>query len=340
MTARRARKSMGAVPISVALGMTRSSVCILGGTGFVGRHLAARLTQKNFDVKILTRSRARHYGLLVLPSVTLVEADVHDAAVLKREFAGCDGVINLVGILNERGHRGKEFHRVHVELVRKILDACRTSGVSRLLHMSALNAGEQAPSHYLRTKGEAAALVLKAADELRVTVFEPSVIFGADDSFINRFAALLRKMPGVFPLACARAKFAPVYAGDVAEALVRSWDNHASFGRRYSLCGPGTYTLRELVCETAHVMGLRRAVIGLPAALSWLQAALMEWLPGKPFSLDNYRSLKLDSVCNHDGFAAFGIEPVSLEAVLPTCLGNRTAQAERERLRRRHNQAV
>ncbi len=340
MTARRARKSMGAVPISVALGMTRSSVCILGGTGFVGRHLAARLTQKNFDVKILTRSRARHYGLLVLPSVTLVEADVHDAAVLKREFAGCDGVINLVGILNERGHRGKEFHRVHVELVRKILDACRTSGVSRLLHMSALNAGEQAPSHYLRTKGEAAALVLKAADELRVTVFEPSVIFGADDSFINRFAALLRKMPGVFPLACARAKFAPVYAGDVAEALVRSWDNHASFGRRYSLCGPGTYTLRELVCETAHVMGLRRAVIGLPAALSWLQAALMEWLPGKPFSLDNYRSLKLDSICDHNGFAAFGIEPVSLEAVLPTCLGNRTAQAERERLRRRHNQAV
>ena len=320
--------------------MTRSSVCILGGTGFVGRHLAARLTQKNFDVKILTRSRARHYGLLVLPSVTLVEADVHDAAVLKREFAGCDGVINLVGILNERGHRGKEFHRVHVELVRKILDACRTSGVSRLLHMSALNAGEQAPSHYLRTKGEAAALVLKAADELRVTVFEPSVIFGADDSFINRFAALLRKMPGVFPLACARAKFAPVYAGDVAEALVRSWDNHASFGRRYSLCGPGTYTLRELVCETAHVMGLRRAVIGLPAALSWLQAALMEWLPGKPFSLDNYRSLKLDSICDHNGFAAFGIEPVSLEAVLPTCLGNRTAQAERERLRRRHNQAV
>ncbi|MHB8425198.1 MAG: complex I NDUFA9 subunit family protein [Gammaproteobacteria bacterium] len=320
--------------------MTRSSVCILGGTGFVGRHLAARLTQKNFDVKILTRSRARHYGLLVLPSVTLVEADVHDAAVLRREFAGCDGVINLVGILNERGHRGKGFHRVHVELVRKILAACRTSGVSRLLHMSALNAGEQAPSHYLRTKGEAAALVLKAADELRVTVFEPSVIFGADDSFINRFAALLRKMPGVFPLACARAKFAPAYAGDVAEALVRSWDNHASFGRRYSLCGPGTYTLRELVRETARVMGLRRAVIGLPAALSWLQAALMEWLPGKPFSLDNYRSLKLDSVCDHNGFAAFGIKPVSLEAVLPTCLGNRTAQAERERLRGRHNQAV
>lgn len=331
---------MGAEPISVALGMTRSSVCILGGTGFVGRYLAARLTQKNFDVKILTRSRARHYGLLVLPSVTLVEADVHDDAVLKREFAGCDGVINLVGILNERGHRGREFHRVHVELVRKILDACRTSGVSRLLHMSALNAGEQAPSHYLRTKGEAAALVLKAADELRVTVFEPSVIFGADDSFINRFAALLRKIPGVFPLACARAKFAPVYAGDVAEALVRSWDNHASFGRRYSLCGPGIYTLRELVRETARVMGLRRAVIGLPAALSWLQAALMEWLPGKPFSLDNYRSLKLDSVCDHDGLAAFGIEPVPLEAVLPTCLGNRTAQAERDRLRRRHHQAV
>ncbi len=320
--------------------MTRPSVCILGGTGFVGRHLVARLAQKNFDVKILTRARARHYGLLVLPSVTLVETDVHDAAALKREFAGCGGVINLIGILNERGHRGKGFHRVHVELARKILDACRASGVSRLLHMSALNAGERAPSHYLRTKGEAAALVLKAADELHVTVFEPSVIFGAGDSFINRFAALLRKMPAVFPLACARAKFAPVYAGDVAEALIRSWDNPASFGRRYGLCGPKTYTLRELVRDTARVMGLRRAVIGLPSALSWLQAALMEWLPGKPFSLDNYRSLKLDSVCNHDGFAAFGIEPVSLEAVLPGYLGNRSAQARLDGLRRRHNQAV
>ena len=300
--------------------MTRATVCILGGTGFVGRHLAARLAQQEFDVKVLTRSCARHRELLVLPSVALVETDVHDAASLRREFAGCDGVINLVGILNERGHRGRGFRQVHVELARKVVDACRANGVPRLLHMSALNADETGPSHYLRTKGEAAALAL-AADDLQVTVFEPSVIFGPGDSFINRFAALLRRLPAIFPLACPQARFAPVYAGDVAEALVRSWDMRASFGRRYRLCGPRTYTLRELVKYTAGVMRLRRAILGLPAWAGWLQALCMEWLPGKPFSLDNYHSLSVDSVCGSDGLAAFNITPLALEAVVPGYLG-------------------
>ncbi|MGH8413927.1 MAG: complex I NDUFA9 subunit family protein [Gammaproteobacteria bacterium] len=314
--------------------MPRSTICLLGGTGFVGRHLAARLAENNFNVKILTRSRVRHYELLVLPTVTLVDADVHDPDTLKREFADCDAVVNLVGILNERGHRGKGFRHVHVELARKVLEACGHTGVSRLLHMSALNAAENAPSHYLRSKAEAAALMLKAQSDLRVTVFEPSVIFGPGDSFINRFAKLLRLAPGVFPLACPKAKFAPVYAGDVAEAFVRSLDERASFGKRYSLCGPKTYTLRELVRYTARLQGLHRLIIGLPRPLSWLQAAVLEWVPGKPFSLDNYRSLKQDSVCKENGFAAFGINPVALEAVVPAYLGRSTMQAEFNKLRR------
>ena len=317
--------------------MARSMICILGGTGFVGRHLAARLTEKNFDVKILTRSRVRHYELLVLPTVTLVDADVHDVATLEREFADCDGVINLVGILNERGHRGEGFRQVHVQLTHKVLAACKATGVRRLLHMSALPAAEQAPSHYLRSKAEAAALVLKAEGALRVSVFEPSVIFGPGDNFINRFAVLLCRLPGVFPLACPRAKFAPVYVGDVVEAFIRSWDMHASFGQRYSLCGPKIYTLRELVRYTARLMGLHRAIIGLPRPLSWLQAACLEWLPGKPFSLDNYHSLKLDSICGNNGFAAFGIEPLALEAGVPTYLGKFTAQAELDQFRRMHS---
>jgi len=297
------------------------SICLLGGTGFVGRHLAARLALQDVNVKILTRSPARHRELLVLPNVSLAVVNIHDPEILKREFAGCDAVINLVGILNERGHRGKGFDQVHLELVRKILEACTSACVPRLLHMSALNAAEDAPSQYLRSKGRAAALILEAEDSPHATVFEPSVIFGAGDSFINRFATLLTKVPGIFPLACPRARFAPVYVGDVVEAFVSSLNLRASFGQRYSLCGPKIYTLQELVRYTARVMGLRRIIIGLPGPLSWLQAAIMEWLPGKPFSLDNYCSLKLESVCKENGFGALGIELTPLEAVVPGYLG-------------------
>lgn len=317
--------------------MNTATFCVLGGSGFLGRHLAARLTRQNSDVKILTRSAARHRELLVLPGVRLVEADVHDPQVLTREFAGCGTVINLVGILNERGHRGRGFRRAHPELAQKVLRACRAAGVKRLLHMSALHADPKGPSHYLRSKGQAAEAVLAARD-LEVTVFEPSVMFGPGDSFLNRFAHLLKLAPGVFPLACPRARFAPVYVGDVAEALVRSLTERSSFGGRYSLCGPKTYTLHELVRYTAGLQGLHRLIIGLPQPLSWLQAVVMEWLPDKPFSLDNYHSLRVDSVCGQNGFAAFGIEPLALEAVVPTYLGRFTAQAGLDKYRRMPNE--
>lgn len=313
--------------------MPTATVCLLGGTGFVGRHLAARLAQQDYNVKILTRAPERHYDLLVLPTVTLIEADVQDAAVLAREFAGCKAVINLVGILNERGHRGRGFRQAHVELAGKVIEACRAAGVTRLLHMSALNATRDAPSHYLRTKAEAAERVL-AAGKPQATVFEPSVIFGPGDSFTTRFTRLLRLAPGILPLACASARFAPVYGGDVAEAMLRSLDDRTTFGQRYQLCGARSYTLRELLRYLVRLEGLHRLVIGLPRRLSWLQAAVMEWLPGKPFSLDNYRSLQVDNVCRHNGFAAFGIEPVALEAVVPTYLGRFTAQAELDKYRR------
>ena len=313
--------------------MPTANICLLGGTGFVGRHLAARLAQQDYNIKILTRARARHYELSVLPTATLVEADVYDAAALARELAGCDAVVNLVGILNERGHRGRGFRHAHVELARTLAEACHAAGVTRLLHMSALNAARDAPSHYLRTKAEAAELLLAAGD-LQVTVFEPSVIFGAGDSFTNRFAGLLRLAPGILPLACANARLAPVYAGDVAEAMLRSLKLRATFGQRYALCGPTTYTLRALLVYLRRLTGHRRLILGLPRPLSWLQAAILEWLPGKPFSLDNYHSLRLDSVCRENGFAAFGIRPAALEAVVPTYLGRFTAQAEFDKYRR------
>jgi len=298
-----------------------STVCILGGTGFVGRHLAARLVTRGHSVKVLTRHRFLHTDMLVLPTLTLVQADVYDPGTLREEFEGCDAVVNLVGILNERGHKGLGFKLAHVEFTEAVLQACRGAHVPRLLHMSALNADKRGPSHYLRTKGEAAALVL-AAKQPQVTVFEPSVIFGPGDSFLTRFARLLKHMPLVFPLAWPKARFAPVYVGDVVEAFTRCLEQRLGIGQRYVLRGPKVYTLKELVSYTARLSGLRRLVIGLPRPAAWLQAALMEWLPGKPFSLDNYRSLTRDSVSEEDGLAALKVTATPLEAVAPTYLGN------------------
>jgi uncharacterized protein YbjT (DUF2867 family) len=310
--------------------MNIRTVCVLGGSGFVGGHLISRLAQSGRTVKVLTRRRSRHRELLVLPLVQLIEADVHDPALLRRHFEGVDAVVNLVGILNERGHDGSGFRHAHVDLTRKVMDACREAHVQRLLHMSALNAdASNGPSHYLRTKGEAENLVHTMAGEMRATIFRPSVIFGPGDGFLNLFAKLLRIAP-VLPLACPGARFAPVYVGDVVERFMGSLEDPASFGKRYDLCGPRVYTLEELVRYTARVIGVRRLILGLPDWASRLQAGVFEYLPGKPISMDNYRSLSRDSVC-----PAGGTCPTALEAVAPRYLGNAGHYARLKRWRSR-----
>lgn len=301
--------------------MAMHKICMLGGTGFVGRRLAARLSEAGHEIVILTRRRERHRDLLVLPGLRLIEGDVHEPEFLRSEFAGRDTVVNLVGILNEPGRDGRGFAQAHAELPGKVVQACRETGVPRLLHMSALQAAPGAPSHYLRTKaaGEEAAHRAGGAD-FHVTSFRPSVIFGPGDGFLNRFATLLRLAPGVFPLACPDARFQPVYVEDVVRAFVEALDNHKTFGQRYDLCGPRVYTLREIVNYVAEHLGKRVCIIGLNDTLSYLQAAVMEFVPGKPFSLDNYRSLQVDSVCEKGFPEVFGIKPESLEEIAPTYL--------------------
>jgi NADH dehydrogenase len=275
-----------------------NSFCVLGGSGFVGGHLVARLCEDGKQVTVLSRHPERHRELLVLPTVKVEQADVHDREQLARHFHGADAVINLVGILNEDGHDGEGFRHAHVDLAHKVVDACRQQGVKRLLHMSALNADKQGPSHYLRTKGEAENHVHNfAGSELAVTSFRPSVIFGPGDSFFNRFAGLLKYAP-VMPLACPNARFQPVYVGDVVDAFVGALEDAGSAGQRIDLCGPEVFTLREIVEYTAEVMGVHRWIVPVPDGMAEIQAGVMEYVPGKPFSRDNYQSLQVDSVCS------------------------------------------
>jgi uncharacterized protein YbjT (DUF2867 family) len=300
-------------PRPMLIGMT-------GGTGFVGRALATRLVNAGHALRIATRSIARGDELLPLSSIEMRPGNVYDPTFLRRCFDGCDAVINLVGILNERGHGGAGFRRAHVEFTATVLKAMHDAHVPRLLHMSALNAdAERGASHYLRSKGQAEQLI-RSAGAVRWTIFRPSVIFGAEDSLTRRFAGLMRLTFGVLPLARAGARFAPIYVDDVAEAFARSLAEGAAVGATYELCGPEAVTLERIVRLTAQAARLPCHVIALPDAIGWLQGALMQFIPGKPFSLDNYHSLLTDSVCREDGCRALNIRPVSLELLAPRWL--------------------
>ena len=311
--------------------MKHNSICILGGSGFVGKQIASRLASMNRRVRILTRNRNNHRDLLVLPNVELIDADVFDTAQLKKHLNGMDAVVNLIGILNEKQHNGDGFRKVHVELPKNLLGTCLDLNVRRILHMSALNADANlGTSFYLRTKGEGEnTLHTYSTDRLAVTSFRPSVIFGPGDSFLNRFAGLLTVTPYFFPLACADARFAPVYVGDVADRFVQALDDKSSFGERYNLCGPEEYSLKQLVEYTARLLGLKRYVIGLPDGISQFQANVLEWFPGKPFSVDNYNSLKVDSVCQHGEH-----ETTSLAMIAPSYLGTSDRPTDYDILRR------
>jgi NADH dehydrogenase len=236
----------------------------------------------------------------------------------------------LVGILNERGDSGAGFDKVYVELTEALIAACHKVGIQRLLQMSALNAG-RGRSNYLRARGEAEAEIKGSG--LKWTLFQPSVIFGPGDGLYFRFAQLLAIMP-VLPLARADAKFAPVYVGDVAEAFARTLLDDASIGQTYELYGPQVMTLAEIVRYTAKQRGMARLVLPLPDALGRLQALASEFIPGKPFSRDNFRSLLTPSVGGIDGLYRLGIERTPVDAVMPALLRRDGRQVPLDRYRR------
>ena len=291
-------------------------VLVLGGTGFVGCHVCEALSRQGHSITVPTRGLPAR-SVEIIPGLDVVVADIHDPVTLQNLVRGQDTVVNLVAILH-----GDEaaYDHVHVQLLRKLAKACKQEQVKRLVHISALGAGEHAPSMYQRSKARGEAVLMAAAQtsDLSLTVIRPSVIFGEDDHFITLFAKLQRMFP-FMPLASAQTRFQPVWVQDVARAIVACVEDPATAGKVYELCGPEVLTLKQLIQFAGRWVGHQRLVLPLPYAIGWLQALLMEFVPGPTLmSRDNLEAMQVDNVPSGrlPGLAELGItHPQTLSGV-------------------------
>lgn len=312
--------------------MNSERIAVLGGTGFLGRAVCERLVRRSAAGAIVVPTRRAMHAdrVRALPTVDVRVADVHNDAALRSVLAGCDAVVNLVAILHGSADA---FEQVHVNLPRRLGAACAAAGIRRVLHVSALGAGAAAPSHYLRSK-TAGEVALRAAP-LELTLLRPSVIFGAEDRFLNLFARLQAVAP-LMPLAGAGARFQPVWVEDVADAIVRCIGTPVTVGQTIECTGPEVFTLAELVRLAGRWSGHERPILPLPDALGRLQAMCMEWLPGEPLmSRDNLDSMQLPNVASGKlpGLASLGIKPASLAQIAPGYLGHSDGRARLDALR-------
>ena len=297
-------------------------VLILGGTGFVGRHLCEKLAELPCRVTVVTRRRSNAQHLQMLPMLDIAELASMEGASLMPLLAAHDAVVNLVAILH-----GNEaaFEKAHVQLPLELARACDAAGQRRIVHISALGASVDSASMYQRSKARGEAVLLGSG--LDVSVLRPSVIFGSEDKFLNTFASLQQVFP-VIPLAGSSARFQPVWVEDVVTAIVKCLEDKTTIGQTFEACGPEVFTLRQLVQLAGRYSGVNsgegRPVIGLPDSLARLQAWLMELAPGEPIlSRDNLDAMKTDNIASGKlpGLTALGITPSALSAVVPFYLG-------------------
>ena len=305
---------------------------VLGGSGFVGSAIVAKLVSAGYQVTVLTRRLDHAKHLSLLPGVTLKVCNVFDAQALRSALQGADAVINLLGILHQSGKAS--FTQVHEHLPVQLAKLCQDLGIKRLLHMSSLCAATDAPSLYLRSKGQAEVALAGHVPALAITVFRPSIIFGRADQFINLFAGLIKHLPLVV-LVKPNAKFQPVWVEDVATCFVASLNEPASFGLSYDLVGPKVYTFRALLKAIMQTLGVHKPILGLNDALSYAQAFLMECLPIKLMSRDNIRSMQVDSVSNQGFPEWLELRPSALETVMPQYLIDQTPRGAYDRFRRK-----
>ncbi|MDP3087725.1 MAG: complex I NDUFA9 subunit family protein [Methylotenera sp.] len=306
-------------------------ICVLGGSGFVGSAIVAKLATAGYAVKVLTRRRDIAKHLLLLPNVRVVECNVLDYHALNSTLRGADAVINLLGILHQSRRFG--FNAIHHQLPVQLAKICIDLNIKRLIHMSSLRADKNAPSQYLRSKGAGEEALSTHHDQLNITIFKPSIIFGSGDKFINLFATMLKVLPAIL-LAKPNAKFQPIWVEDVASCFVACLENTASYGQTYELAGPNVYTFRQLLQAVMHTLEIQRPIIGLNDSLSYAQALLMEILPIKLMSRDNIRSMEVDSVSNEPFPAIFNLIPTSLETVMPQYLVDQTPRGAYDGFRR------
>jgi NADH dehydrogenase len=300
------------------MAIQKYNIVILGGTGFVGKRLCYRLAEEGHKIIVLSRRPERHRDLEVLPTLTLKKANIHDERSLSYYFTNADVVINLVGILNAGDFAGKDFDKMHVDVVRKIISACHIQQVKQLIHFSALGANaKDAPSQYLQTKGKAEELIIRGQTlHLRTTIFRPSIIIGREADFVNKFNMLLKYAPGVMVLPCARSISAPVSIIDVITAVTNSIMNRECLNKRFDLAGPETYTLKNIVQIMAKAMNKKVWVIGLNTFFSLCAAQILQFFPGKPLTPDNVRSSTVPGTSENSFPPELGITPSAVDELL------------------------
>lgn len=312
-------------------------ITVLGGSGFVGTSLVARLDELGHQVKVLVRRREAAKHLILLPNVDVVQCDLHDDHALKAELENSETVINLVGILHEQGKQS--FEQMHHQLPKRLVQLCEELHIKRFMHVSALQASDNAPSAYLRSKAAGETAVNEYSKKLNTTIFRPSVIFGKGDSFFNLFANLVKFLPVIF-LAKPEAKFQPIWVEDVVSCMVNALNSKACYGKTYDIGGPKVYTLKSLIALIMDMLDTKRPIIGLNDKLSYLQAFFMELLPIKLMTRDNVKSMEVDNVTSRNHAPELCVELMPLEAIVPEYINQQSPRTTYNEYRTEAGRAI
>ncbi|MBM3548095.1 MAG: complex I NDUFA9 subunit family protein [Alphaproteobacteria bacterium] len=294
---------------------------VFGGSGFVGRYIVRQLARDGWRVNVACRDA--EYAKFLKPmgdvgQVTPLAISIRDDAGVTAAVAGAEAVINLVGVLYEGGNQN--FEAIHHQGAKRVAEASARAGVSRLLHFSALGADASSPARYARTKAAGEAAVRAAFPS--ATIFRPSIIFGPEDGFFNRFAGLARVMPALPLFGGGKTRFQPVYVGDVAEAAKRVLDDPKTAGVTYELGGPTIYTFRQLMELMLREIRRKRCLVSVPFGIARLEARFLQVLPVPPLTVDQVRMLERDNITTPGapGLAELGIAPTPVETVIPSYL--------------------
>ena len=297
-------------------------VTVFGGSGFIGRYIVRRLAAEGWVVRVAVRDPIRAAFLKTAGNVGQVvpmRADITAAdAIVEAAMAGADVVINLVGILYERGSR--TFQAVHADAPERLARIAAKAGVERFIQMSALGADPESPSAYARSKAAGETGVLAAFPQ--ATVVRPSIVFGPEDGFFNRFASMARYSPALPLIGGGETRFQPVYVCDVADAIIRTLHEEKARGQTYELGGPRVYTFRALMELMLRELRRHRGLIPIPFWLADIQAGVLQLLPVPPLTRDQVALLRVDNVLSgtKPGLPELGIQPTALELILPTYL--------------------